>query len=249
MRKRRGNTRYFSIFTAVIAGSYFIYWLSSLLFTNLDIFIVREINFTGNQAIYNDDLQNACNSLIGTNLFSISESETKNLFSGFSRIKDLSLSRKIPDKLEITIVERVPIFKIKTSDGIIYPVDAESFLLSGSESYLPENLPIISIVSKSDSLLFGCPIKDDFLADMLNAYPKIKSLEPDFFNHISEIYKNQDGLFLVEYEHGYKISLDENNFIENIIDYMEIRNTCSYDRDTIIDMTLANTYRVQKRED
>jgi len=52
----------------------------------------------------------------------------------------------------------------------------------------------------------------------------------------------------VENKQGYRIILPKTNLLQNIIDYMDIKNTYSFDNKTIIDMTIENNYRVSKRE-
>ncbi len=247
MKKQRGNTRYFARFAAYITAIYLVFRLILYLVYNLNIFLISEIRFTGQKTILVDNLIQSANELYGQNLFRVTETEVKNHFTSFSRIKNLSIQRKIPDILKINIVERQPVFQIKTADGKILLVDNEAVLLSNNETAAIENLTIISVKVYSDTLKFGNIIFDPFLSKMLYFYPEIVEVEPKFFDFISEIYENQDGLYLVEYKQGYKMIFDESRFIENIREYMEIKNTFSFDSDTIIDMTIANNYRVTKR--
>ena len=247
MKKRRGNTRYFAKFAAAIIGVYILISLIIMLIYNLNIFLISEVRFTGQKTILLDNLIQSANDLIGQNLFRVPEAEIKKHFTSYSRIKDLYIRRRLFDKLQINIIERLPIFQIKTADGKILLVDIESVLLSDNETAVFEDIPIISVKASSDSLKFGNIIIDPFLNKMLAIYPEIMHAEPNFLDFISEIYEDQDDLYLVEYKQGYKLIFDSDKFVENVRDYMEIKNTFSFDSNTTIDMTLANNYRVTKR--
>jgi len=249
MRKRRGNTRYFAWFLTIIGGLYLAFRLILLLLYSLNIFMIKDLSFTGQMAIATDNLKQAGDDLIGRNLFRVSQEEVKDIYSSFSRIKDLSISRRLFGKLQINIVERKPVFQVLTHDGKILLVDDESVILSLSESSLTENPTIISVKALSDTLEPGKSLKDPFLEEMLKMYPKIKEAEPDFYDYISEIYVKDGDLYMVESRQGYRIILPRENLLQNIIDYMDIKNTYSFDNKTIIDMTIENNYRISKWED
>jgi len=247
MKKRRGNTRYFAIFTLVIIAAVIIIKLSSVLLHNLDIFLIKDIQFNGNITINEDCLINAGSELIGKNLFHISESEIKKLFNAISRLEDLEISRRFPGKLLITIIERIPVFQIKTIDGKIKLVDDKGFMVSESETSLLENLPIISLSVDYDSLAYGKKVNDPFLNFLLNYHKNIKQIEPDFYDYISEIFPIKENICVVEYQKGYRVIIDRDDFLNGISEFMDIKNTCSFDSDTIIDMTYENNYLVTRR--
>ena len=248
MRKRRGNTRYFVWFLSIIGGSFLAFRLILFLLYSLNVFLINELTFTGQTTLLEDNLKQVGDELIGRNLFRVSENEVKDIYTSISRIKELSISRRLFDKLQINIIERKPVFQILTRDGKIMLVDDKSVVLSLSEASQPENLTIISVQATSDTLEPGKRLKDPFLSDMLKIYPEIKKAEPDFFDFISEIYIIEGDLYMVENRQGYRIILPTTNLLQNIIDYMDIKNTYSFDNKTIIDMTIENNYRVSKRE-
>ncbi|MCF7912235.1 MAG: FtsQ-type POTRA domain-containing protein [Candidatus Cloacimonetes bacterium] len=249
MKKRRGNTRYFAWFISIIIASYIIFRLIMLLFYSLNIFMIKELDFSGNKALLADNLRMAGASLIGQNMFRVTSSEVKELYSAFSRIKDLSVKRRLPGKLKIKIVERQPVFQILTQDGEILVVDIEQILLSFTEAAISDDITIISVQASSDTLQEGKKINDPFLEQMISLFPAIQEAEPDFFDYISEIYLDGQDLYMVENKQGYKIILPQENLLQSIIDYMDIKNTYSFDNKTIIDMTIENNYRVIKREE
>ena len=249
MKKRRGNTRYFAWFASIIAGTYIIFRLVLLLLYSLNIFMIKELTFTGNQAILSDNLRHSGEELIGENMFRVNSSDVKKVYSSFSRIKDLSVSRKLLNKLQINIIERQPVFQILTQDGEILIVDIEQIILSFSEAARSENITIISVEASADTLRAGKKVNDPFLQQMIDIYPTVKEAEPDFFDCTSEIYLDEGDLYMVENKQGYRFILPRKNLLKNIVDYMDIKNTYSFDNKTIIDMTIENNYRVSKREE
>jgi cell division septal protein FtsQ len=249
MKKRRGNTRYFAWFASIITASYIIFRLVLLLLYSLNIFMIKELTFTGNQAVLTDNLRHSGEELIGQNMFRVNSADVKEIYSSFSRIKDLSVTRKLFNKLQINIIERQPAFQILTMDGEILVVDTEQILLSFSEAARSEDITIISVEVSSDTLQAGEKVNDPFLQQMIELYPAIREAEPEFFDYISEIYINDEELYMVENKQGYRIILPQENLLQNIVDYMDIKNTYSFDNKTIIDMTIENNYRVSKREE
>lgn len=210
--------------------------------------MIKDIKFQDQKSLSPHKLQVTAQSLIGQNLFKISESDVRNLFLDFSRIKNINIKRKLFNTLIIKIEERIPSFQINTSDGKLLLVDQDAMLLSDTDFSNWEDLPTVTVDLASKELAVGNLVKDDFLAWMLEQQPYINSAEPDFFNYISQIFMFHDQLVMTDYQQGYWIILDQNNLIENIKEYMEIKNTCSFDCQTQIDMTFENNYRVTKRE-
>lgn len=89
------------------------------------VFILQDVEVSGNEEIATEEIDTALSSLIGTSLFSFDARDVESLLKEkFSFIKEVYV-RKVPPKLlEVEIEERYPLFQLVNLNGA-YLVDEE----------------------------------------------------------------------------------------------------------------------------
>lgn len=248
MRKRRGNSRYITIFITVILTAYLIYRLTMHFICKIDFFQINDISFNGNNAILTAELAEAALPLNYRNLFELKDPDIELCFKRFHRIDTLYVKRSLPDELQITIVEKIPVFHIKTEDGRIYSIDKDAVLIPAPKDFSKENLPFIPIKEISDNLTYGEVLDNEDIRSILEIQDLLKSQIPNFFIFFSEVFMDNKKITFVEAEQGYRIIFDEKGFLTSAKEYMKIKDTFSFDNKTCIDMRKDGYYRIIKLE-
>lgn len=248
MKKRRGNSRFFVTFVSVIGGVFLLYRLVIYLLSTLNMFVIDEIRFTGYKTINLETLQARTDSLLNKNLYSLKKEKVAGSFADFHRIEEVNISRKFPNSLVITIIERIPVFYVKTTDGTIYPIDKYAVVTPFPENKLKEDMPFVSILLPADSLEFGKTVSDELLDIMLYERKKLIQFVPDFFNCFSEICLEDDKLIFIEANQGYRVMFEITELRATALEYMKLKDTFSFDSKTLVDMRRDGIYRITKME-
>lgn len=123
-----------------------------------DFFNIEYINVKGDSILKKDSIINASGLLIGENLLKISPKETEDKIKLLPYIKDADVKYKIPNTINIQVVERVPVIQLKSLANYLL-IDKEGFVVEITD-IKKEELPTIvgySIKEKEP----GENIKDD----------------------------------------------------------------------------------------
>lgn len=105
-KKRKKAIRKLTMITTVIIISLIIF------FTKAPIFNIKEIIFVGASAITKDKSLEVVKDRIGVNIFTVSEKQMKNDLFQDKYLKEISISRKGLNTLEVSVVEEAPVFYI-----------------------------------------------------------------------------------------------------------------------------------------
>ncbi len=111
-------------------------------FANLHLFDLRYINIKGNIHISKEDIFNLVKVKEGDDLWRLSLKEKQKSLLSSPWVMDASLSRILPDRLEITIKEREPLTFID-SNGNLYLADSEGVILKQLQEKSIFSLPVI----------------------------------------------------------------------------------------------------------
>lgn len=123
-----------------------------------DFFNIEYINVKGDSILNKDSIINASGILIGENLLKISPKDTEDKIKFLPYIKDANVKYKIPNTINIQVVERVPVIQLKSLANYLL-IDKEGFVVEITD-IKKEELPTIvgySIKEKKP----GENIKDD----------------------------------------------------------------------------------------
>jgi cell division protein FtsQ len=96
---------------------------------SLPIWQLKEVIINGNKYFTEEKIINIAKLPSGENIFLIDPDEIKARFSNIIQIKELRVSRKLPNKIVIDIIERKP-FAIAVIDNLTTLIDDEGFIIS-----------------------------------------------------------------------------------------------------------------------
>ena len=113
---------YFKCFFVSLVVSFIVFFL----ITSPD-FTVKKIDIKGCKYSDEDKIRKISDSFFGTNLFIIKKGKITKQLSGISEIKEVKISRKFPDKINIRLIERKAVATIE-NDTRTYLVDKEKFV-------------------------------------------------------------------------------------------------------------------------
>ena len=132
---KRGKITLYSFILLVI--------LSIYICISSSIFELKEIKLSGNEKLSKKDIIATSNLKLGGNLFQYNIEDIEKSISNNAYIKDVKVKRKMPDKLEINIIENKEDAIVKLGKNNIY-IQNDGLILSESTKIINENIPIIT---------------------------------------------------------------------------------------------------------
>lgn len=194
------------------------------MFVNTDYFKIKEIKVVGENTLLKTDIINKIESLKESNIVYINTGEIEKLLRQDARIKNVSIRKVYPSRVEINLEERVPYVYVKKGNDI--------FLSD-------EQLNIFGYIFESETKNIPVVIYDEneeVKKDLKIIISKIKN--KDLYDMISEIRKSDkeyriilvDGIEIItdtlvsvdKYDNAYRLYIQKlkNN---QEINYMDIR--------------------------
>jgi len=113
---------YFKCFFISLVISFIVFF-----FVTSPDFAIREVNINGYKYSDENRIRKISDSLLNENLFIIKKGRITKYISKISEVKEVQISRKFPNKVNINIIERKPIATIE-SNSKIYLVDKDKFV-------------------------------------------------------------------------------------------------------------------------
>ena len=92
------------------------------------LFNIKEINVTGNSKLSKEEIISLSELKTDENTFKVSEKNTKNKVKANAYIENVKIRRKLPDKVEIIVVERVATYMIPFANSYIY-INNQGYML------------------------------------------------------------------------------------------------------------------------
>jgi cell division protein FtsQ len=134
--------------------------------SKIDRFLIKEIEFDGNEKVSDIILLKASGIKYKTNILSYDLLDVKNKLEYISWIKSAIVQRKLPHKIYIRVAERIPI-AILQSRHSLHLIDSEGIILANDGIGEFGKLPIVAGegAAKEAAQLLQC----------LNKFPKIKN--------------------------------------------------------------------------
>lgn len=248
IKKRRGNSRFFAIFFIALLTLCGLYYGLIELLKQADIFDVKTIEIVGNQNLTKEFLLKVVSDYQNRNLFSFSKREIRNEYENIVRIKQIKVTKILPNKLRIRVLERKGIFYIKTLDGKFIPIDREKMLLDYRNFYYAEDLPVISWNVYSSQLHVGRKVASPYIDYIFNLYENISEFDRSFIDNISEIYKKENQVYIVDNEVGCRILLGEGDLKRKLYRYKFLKNNQGIEKNAVVDLRFANQVITRKGE-
>jgi len=151
-----------------------------------DIFILKYIDIKGNSYVSNSDINKLVSKNKTKSIFNYKIKNIKNNIEKIPFIKTVYISIKIPNKLEIQIIEKVPIALILNNENK-FLIDSDGNLLpANSKSINNFPVPILNIKNMEIN-------KNNSISIIKHLYTNYNSL----YNNISEILESNSKITLV----------------------------------------------------
>ena len=167
--------------------------LAIFAFLGSPFFNVRTIVVQGNSLVSSQDLLALANVGVGANIFQVSTGDIVKNVSLHPLVKSVEVSRKLPNTLVISIVERKPVAMIPVQNGFV-KVDEQGIFLQRSDVWPKQPLPIISGIRLPENLNLGQAIPNPAL---LEALKLLLQLPKDLYSMVGELSAaNRDALVM-----------------------------------------------------
>ena len=92
------------------------------------LFNIKEINVTGNSKLSKEEIISLSELKTDENTFKVSKKNIKNKVKANAYIENVKIRRKLPDKVEIIVVERVATYMIPFANSYIY-INNQGYML------------------------------------------------------------------------------------------------------------------------
>ncbi len=143
-RLHKGKFFRFIMIVLILVGGI----LSLLLYA--PIFNVSEIVIEGNDAVLSEDILNISGINIGTNIFKIDKGEVSANLKRISRIETVSVKRKLPKRIEVTVSETYPELIFPYMSGFVV-TNEKGKVIELSDDVSAYTLPIINGVGITEA--------------------------------------------------------------------------------------------------
>lgn len=113
-----------------------------IIFLLSPVFNITEITVTGNEKISTDEIISLSKIQSGTNLFKIRKKDIQRNVKEQPYIRSIKIKRKLPNKMELTVVERELEYLFEFGNSYIY-IGSEGYILEVSSENVSDKLHIV----------------------------------------------------------------------------------------------------------
>jgi cell division protein FtsQ len=113
-----------------------------------DAFAIREVQVEGNHQLEDIDVRRAAQLQIGSNIFEISSEEARDHLLDHPWIEDARVARRLPGRIRIEVVERVPVALVALDQLYLVSDDGIVFKRLGVDD--PVDLPVITGIASEE---------------------------------------------------------------------------------------------------
>lgn len=211
---------------------------------------VADTQITGLFYLEQDALDSQMEELKGENIVLLNKKKIKGTFLANSYVKEVDISRKFPNKILVTIIERAPVALLVTRDGFIQISD-DSIFLDIKQSTGNYNLPLVTGIELYAIPGVGKKIEDPALEEALKI---ISGSNRILMDKIAEI--NIDNERIIAYtRNGIIVLLGGAEDIDNKLKILEgimediVDVTISISEIEHIDLRFKGTYVIKRIQD
>lgn len=192
--QRRKRIRNFRIIKYLMLICLFIALIIITMFS--PIFNIKNVVVTGNEKITENEIISLSQVQLEENIYKINKYKTIKMIKENAYIEDVTIKRKLPSELQISIVERKPAFLIEYGASFVY-IDNQGYMLEINTEKL--ELPILQgLQTESAEFIVGNRLNNNDLQKM-NTVLKIMEISQN--NDIASLITRID----IEDEKNYKI--------------------------------------------
>lgn len=190
-----------------------------LLYT--DTFMIKDIIISGNDYVSQRDIIRLSQLEPGMNIFKFNTDNIENQIQKHSFIKDVQITRKLPNTIQLSIVEREVTCIIPYEDGSFLYLDEEGVVMDHNEALNTYNRPLITGL-EDVSFIIGNPIeikpnrlKNSFLETLSTLE------ERHIIDKISEIHFLEDYTIHLYTRDGSVIKVGTSTILKEKLDFIE----------------------------
>ena len=154
-------------------------------------FTVKEVRAEGNRIVSSSDIISLAAIPKNQKLFEVDLNQARKRVQSNQFIKTVAVNRDVPDRISITVEERVPVAAI-ACDRILY-LDAEGVVLPPARSEFIFDLPVITGALPAAECVPGKRVASDALHEALQIAVTAQKVNDDFYRLISEVHIDAGG--------------------------------------------------------
>lgn len=177
----------------------------------IDLFVVDSIEVVGCKILSPENIISSGEIPSKQKIFDIDIASIQNRIEEKPYVKAAIVSKQFPNRLIITIRERIPICYLNCEELVL--VDNECVILPLPEKPLDRCLPIISVFSnRQGKYQPGTTISDSTTSNIVHLVNNLMHKTPKLYSQISEVYYKKNGnITLFTTNGGTPIFLGKNN--------------------------------------
>lgn len=164
--------------------------LSAFILLGSPLFDVREITVQGNHYISTDKIIKASGIATGTNIFKVNLGQAAQGLKALPLLKDVQLSRRLPGRIVIRVLERQPVALLVWGDRFVQ-VDGDGVCLQNGN--VNGNLPLLTGINVRVPPP-GQVVQGGQLPVMLKV---IQQLPPSLVRQLSEVHRTAQGQVII----------------------------------------------------
>jgi cell division protein FtsQ len=158
-------------------------------FLHSSLFLIRQVNVTGNQTVPQKDIIDLSGIKIGSNLFDFNAQNSSKAIEIIPRIRSVQIQRHLPNSVVINVTERKP-WALIVTNGKSYVIDDQGVCFDKLNGLDIMNLPVITWAGLPARFDVGQHMKSSVLQTFKTIYTKIPS---SLVQQISEYHLTDEG--------------------------------------------------------
>ena len=246
--QKRGRRRIKNIFSLVLLIGVFLLWGFYALLES-DLLNLKHIDVYGNNVVEYEDIVDASKLIMHRNIYKYELGKIKENLLSHPYIKDVVISRKLPNRIILDVQERDEYAIISYMGSYIF-VDQELIALKVTDGYLSQELPLITGI-EFQSLKLGevvVAVNQSNLANIIKVLAAAKVT--DMLDVISEVNASEESNFRIITIDGIEVLLgDADNPVYSMLVLKDVlvKLYTNNRRNVIIDLRYEGTTTIRDR--
>ncbi len=158
----------------VVAGGGWLGWQAYYLVTHAELFQVSGVDVKGVRQLSEADLKDIAGTFTGQNILRVDIDAAARRAKANPWIKDIRISRRLPNRISMTVVERVPEAILETGTGL-YLMDNESVVIGRLEKDGARAWPLPVIASRDCKASPGETVNSEGVAEAMTLLAEISA--------------------------------------------------------------------------
>ena len=197
----------------VLAGGSWLGWQAYRLLTHAEIFQISGVDVKGVRHLSEADLDDIAGMFKGQNIFRVDLEAAARRAHGNSWIKDIRIYRRLPNRISMTVVERVPDAILESGAGR-YLIDNEAVAIERLAQAGASAWPLPVIAVKDSKAELGEPVNSEAIAEAQTLLAEISARGGWRLSEVMVKANTPETLSVVYASHEFKIG--SGNYAEKL---------------------------------